>query len=174
MKMLGKRKVRNSVHRSRRMPMYILAGVALALAIALVIVALLGARARGRLGAGQQSLATQIQSNLSGAVQACEQMSLPSANLEGDLLPSMRRRLFAAKELNEVMIDSYGQDSSMINVEIFDQIELALTQIERRLAEGQSTSSEQSTLSAYMAQLEADLSARFAGTELLISRGSLK
>lgn len=174
MKVFKLRRARSHVHRSRRYPMYVSIAALLVLGILLTIVSISKNRVQQKLTLGQHQLAAQIQSNLNSAIQKSEKMSLPGANISDDILPTMQLHMFAADELNEVMIGTYGQESSMINGDIYTQIELAFTQLERNITEGKSTSSTQETLVTYMAQMESDLNARFAGSELLMSRGSLK
>lgn len=168
------KKTRSRVHHTQRYPQYAAVALLVLLAGALIVVSVLRGRAQGQLALGRQQLATQIQSNLGQATRAFERMSLPGADVQGDILPEMKLRLFAAGELNEVMIETYGPQSSMIDQDIFGQIDLAIAQITRNIAEGTSPRLAQDTLSSYMAQMEADLNARFAGSELLMSRGSLK
>lgn len=174
MKAFKIKRSRSPVHKSRHYPLYAAIAVGLVLAVALTVTIIAKNRAQAQLDLGRQQLASQIQSNLNGAFRACEQMTLPGANVEGSLLPTMKQHMYAADEINRVMIDVYGRESSMIDGDIFSQIELAFTQIERSITEGQSITSAHQTLTSYMTQLETDLNARFAGTELLMSRGSLK
>ncbi len=174
MKFFKLKKSRNRVHHTRRYPIYAGIAVVAALVLALAVVSILKSRTDGTLAANRRHLASQIQVNLSQAASACEKSSLPGANLPGDILPAMRLYLYAASELDDVMMDSFGADSSMIDETIFSQIDLSITQIERAIQEGKSTAAMLETLRAYMGQLEQDLEKRFAGTELLMSRGSLK
>ncbi|MEA4898925.1 hypothetical protein ACH6CV_16040 [Bacillota bacterium Meth-B3] len=168
------KKTRSRVHPTQRYPRYAAIALLVALTGALIVVGVLKGRAQGRLAFGRQQLATQIQSNLGQATRTFEKMSLPGANVQGDILPAMKLHLFAAGELNKVMVETYGPQSSMIDQDIFGQIDLAIAQIARNIAEGTSPRLAQDTLSSYMTQMETDLNARFAGSDLLMSRGSLK
>lgn len=172
MKFFHLKRSRSRVHHTQRYPLYGALAALLAVAVALAVVWVGKDRAEESAALARQNLATSIQSDLNAAMRAYERASLPTADLDGDIFPAMRRHLYAARTGNRVMEDTYRE--SVVDEQTLDQIESAMGQVEHMLALGQSTDSALSALGAILGQMEADLSARFADTGLLLSRTALK
>ena len=172
MKFFHLKRSRSRVHHSQRYPLYGALALLLALAVTLTVVWMDKDRAEQSAALARQNLATSVQSDLSAAIRAYESASLPTADLRGDILPSMRRYLYAARVGNRVMLDTYQE--SVVDEQILTQIETAIAQVERTLSLGQSSTSALSALGAALDQMEEELSARFADTGLLLSRSALK
>ncbi len=163
---------RSRVHHSRRYPLYGALALLLVLAVMLTVVWVGKNQAEQRIALGRQNLATSVQSDLNAAIRAYESASLPTADLGGEILPTMRQHLYAARVGNRVMLDTYQEN--VVDEQILTQIETAIAQVERTLTLGQSSTNALSALGTALSQMEEELSARFADTGLLLSRSALK
>ena len=174
MKIFSGKRTRNHVNKRQRYPMYAALTLIACLVIALTVVAVINHRTAERLSYGQQQLASQIQSNITQTIRTFEKMDLPGANVPGELLPAMELYLYAAEELNDVMIEVYGLKQSMFDEETFHQIELAINGVSGNIDRGEPYEASKGILKELIARVETDLNERFAGTGLLMSYSGMK
>lgn len=172
MKFFHLKRSRSRVHHTQRYPLYGALSMVLVIAVVLAVVWVGKDRAEGSAALARQNLATSIQSDLNAAIRAYEKVSLPTANLEDDIFPTMRQHLYAARVGNRIMEDTYKE--TVVDDKTLDQIESALKQVEHLRSLGQTGDADLSALGMVLAQMEADLSARFADTGLLLSRTALR
>lgn len=159
---------RATSHRSNLYPVYAVIAVFAALVIALSVVSILLTQRSKRLEAGYHVLAGQIQSDLNLALRTFEESSLPNTDLAGEVVPAMRMYLYTADSLNEVLVDQYGKGASVLDENLYQQINLALDDIVKLVNFGQSTDGVISQLSAYMATLKTNMEAKFSYNNLLL------
>lgn len=157
---------RATAHRSNLYPVYAVVAVITALALALGVVSVLLVRRAQSLETGYDALTGHIQADLNLALRKFGEASLPKADLAGEIVPTMRMYLYSADSFNEVLTDQYGE--SVLDEDLYQQITLALDDIERRVNAGQSTDSVLSQLGQYMATLETNLASKFSYNNLLL------
>ncbi len=172
MKVFHLKKTRSRVHHTRRHPLYALLALLLIACVTLTILWVKMAGARRQVALARQNLAAGVQTELNAAIRAFEKHELPTADLKGDIIPTMRIRLHAARTGNRIMQDSYRE--FIVEEQTLDQIEDAVDQVDRMLALGQNTSPAIGVLGSCLDQMEADLTLRFADTGLFVSRTALK
>jgi hypothetical protein len=80
----------------------------------------------------------------------------------------MRMYLYAAETANEVLVEQYGPGASLLDENLYQQINLALDDIEKLVKTGQSTDDALSQLSQYMATLKTNLEEKFSYNNLLL------
>ena len=100
-------------------------------------------------------------------------MDLPGTNVAEDVLPTMEQHLYAAGELNDVMIAAYGAQSAL-SAEDFSNVEAALDEVNRMILTGQSTSAAKAELTARMTEMEVAMTTCFGDTDQLKPRTALK
>jgi hypothetical protein len=159
---------RAKAHRSNLYPVYAVIAVFVALALALGVVSLMLTQRAKRLESGYNLLAGHIQTDLNMALRTFEQASLPKADLAGDIVPGMRMYLYAADSFNEVLVDQYGSGASVLDESLYQQINLALDDIEKLVKVGQSTDDALLQLNQYMATLKTNMEAKFSYNNLLL------
>ncbi len=80
---------------------------AFALLLILTLVGFTGqSRLRARLAETQDILAAAIQSDLNDALDSYAGIDRKSANLSGDILPTMRRHMYSAYEMDRILVET--------------------------------------------------------------------
>ena len=164
---------RATAHRSNLYPVYAVIALIAALAIALAVVSVLLSQRAKRLEAGYNALAGHVQTDLNMALRTFDEASLPKVDLAGEVVPGMRMYLYAADTANEVLVDQYGQGASLLDENLYQQITLALDDIEKRVAKGQSTDSALTQLGQYMATLKTNMESKFSYNNLLMPQAAM-
>lgn len=164
---------RATAHRSNLYPVYAVIAVFVALAIALSVVSVMLTNRAKRLETGYNTLVAHIQTDLNMALRTFEQSSLPKADLAGTIVPGMRMYLYSADSFNEVLTDQFGQGASVLDENLYQQINLALDDIEKLVNVGQSTDDALSQLSAYMATLKTNMESKFSYNNLLLPQTAM-
>lgn len=164
---------RATAHRSNLYLVYAVISLIAALVIALSVVSFLLTQRAKRLETGYNLLAGHIQTDLNMALRTFDQASLPKADLSGEVLPGMRMYLYAADSANEVLTDQYGQGSAVLDENLYQQISLALDDIDKLVKKGQSTDNALSQLSQYMATLKTNMEAKFSYNNLLLPQTAM-
>lgn len=109
----------------------------------------------------QDILAASIQSDLSDALDCYAGIDRKSANLADDILPTMRRHFYAANEMNRVLVETFGEEYSMLDPEQYESFEAIMARFDQLLAAGQSTDPARETLAVCMDDIRASLTGRF-------------
>ncbi len=164
---------RATAHRSNLYPVYAIIALIAALAIALTVVSVLLSQRAKRLEAGRDALAAHVQTDLNMALRTFDEASLPKADLAGEVVPGMRMYLYAAETANEVLVEQYGPGASLLDENLHQQINLALDDIEKQVAKGQSTDGALQQLGQYMATLKTDMEAKFSYNNLLLLQSAM-
>ena len=112
------------------------------------------AKVRGDL---QQMTMEQID----GAMSAYGGIDLRSANVEGNILPAMRKHFYYAQSLDNAVVILFGDKYEIFDDGIFQEFEDALKQYDQLNKRGQSTAPARAMLDECMKKLSSSLSARF-------------
>ena len=116
---------------------------------------------RAQLNETQDILAASIQSDLSDALNSYEGIDRKSADLAGDILPTMRTHMYAAYEMNRILVETFGEEYSMLDAAQYESFEAVMNRFDQLLAAGQSTDPAKETLAACMNDLKNSLAGRF-------------
>jgi hypothetical protein len=154
-------------------PVYAVISLLAVLVIALAVVSVLLTQRAKRLETGYNALAGHIQTDLNMALRTFDQASLPKANLAGEVVPGMRMYLYAADTTNEVLIDQFGKGAAVLDEDLYQQISLALDDIEKLVNVGQSTDNALTQLGQYMATLKTNLESKFSYNNLLLPQAAM-
>lgn len=161
MRVFQLKRSRNLANRSRFYPLYALAALSLTLAIALGVVGVLKARDSRVLSANREQLRSGIESDLTMVLRTYEQVSLPRADVAGELLPTMRMHLYSAYSLNNILTDTYGANSSVLDYELYNQLNAAMDEVDRQINAGQIVDYKSATLTSYIGEMQGVMAQAF-------------
>lgn len=163
-------KRRNYTHPGEK---YMLAGAA-GIFVLLLVLTLSAFSAKGSLqmqmNDAREMMAASIQRDMNQVLSSYEAIDRKSANLAGDILPTMRQHMYAAYEMNRVLTQTFGDEYSMIDAEHYDAFQSVMDQYDQLLAAGQSTDPARENLTACMTNLEQVLANRFTADGGLLPR----
>ncbi|MDL2206276.1 hypothetical protein LJC33_05125 [Eubacteriales bacterium OttesenSCG-928-N13] len=160
-------------NRVRLNPVYVLCALVLALAIALTVVSVMKARSDRLVYDSREELRTGIQNDLTMIMRTYDQFTLPRVDVAGSLLPTIRTHLYSAYSLNNVLIDVYGMDASIVSHEFYTTVSNAIDQTNREIEAGQRVDFTENPMTACMAEMELLLVNSF-GEGSLLSQTVLK
>lgn len=166
-----KRTKRRNYHNPRNK--YLLSSIAGAFALLLILTIIGFAGKNGlqmQLNETQDMLAASIQSDMSKALNSHEGINRKSADLPGEILPTMRRHMYAAYEMNRVLTETYGEDYSMLDSDQYDSFESIMDELDQLIAAGQSTDPAKEQLAICMENLKMSLSNRFTAEGSLLPK----
>lgn len=144
---------------------------AFALLLVFAVVAVSGrSRLQTQLSETQDILAASVQSNITKAMNSYEGINRKSADLSGDILPTMRRHLYAAYGMNRVLVETFGEEYSMIESTQYEQFENIMDQFDRLIASGQSTDPAKESLALCMEDMKNSLTNRFTAEGSLLPK----
>lgn len=144
---------------------------AFALLVILVLVGFSGRNnLRALLGETQDILASSIQSDLNDALDSYEGIDRKSANLADDILPTMRRHMYAAHEMNKILVETFGEEYSMLDAAQYESFEAIMKRFDQLIAAGQSTDPAKETLAACMNDLRSSIAGRFTAEGNLLPK----
>ena len=142
-----------------------------ALLLILVLVGFSGRNSlRAQLSETQDILAAAIQSDLSDALDSYEGIDRKSANLADDILPTMRRHMYAAHEMNKILVETFGEEYSMLDTAQYESFEAIMKRFDQLIAAGQSTDPAKETLTACMNDLRSSMAGRFTAEGNLLPK----
>ncbi|MDO4547028.1 MAG: hypothetical protein Q4D04_02920 [Clostridia bacterium] len=173
MKRLRLRRTRNSVHRTQRYPLYAAIIVIALLCVTVAILLVQKNRLDSLTNTSLNEMAASIQSDVKIAVQECAKISLPGAKVQDEILPNMRLHLYAAKQMNESMINVY--DFEMLDEDAYSRAQSAIDAIEAQISKGRTYDEELAELTQAMEELEKSVDAHFPDVEnLLIPQSNVR
>ena len=123
-----------------------------------------------QLGETREMLAASIQSNMTIVLRNSENLSRKSPALVQEALPAIRRHMYAANEMNAILVESFGEDYSMIDQAQYESFESIINRYDQLLATGQSTSQAAEQLTECMEQFRIALSNRFTADGSLLPK----
>ncbi len=133
--------------------------------ILLVVMLLFASSGRNRLqnqmDEGMEIIAASIQRDVSDALSSYRAIDRKSADLEGYILPTMKKHMHSAHSMNRVLTEIYGEEYSMIDEATYEQFQAVMSEFDRLLAAGQSTTSAKEQLIPCMNSFQNMLLNRF-------------
>ena len=90
--------------------------------------------------------------------------------LVSEALPAIRRHMYAANEMNDILVETFGEDYSMIDQAQYESFESIINRYEQLLATGQSTAQTAEQLTECMEQFRIALSNRFTADGALLPK----
>lgn len=118
----------------------------------------------------REMMAASIQRDMNEVLGSYKTIDRKSADLTGDILPTMRQHLYAAYEMNRVLTQTFGDQYSMIDDEHYKTFQSIMDQYDQLLAAGQSTDPARENLTTCMTNLEQVLANRFTADGGLLPR----
>ena len=118
----------------------------------------------------REMMAASIQRDMNEVLGSYKTIDRKSADLTGDILPTMRQHMYAAYEMNRVLTQTFGDQYSMIDDEHYKTFQSIMDQYDQLLAAGQSTDPARENLTACMTNLEQVLANRFTADGGLLPR----
>ena len=166
-----KRTKKRNYHNPREKYILSSLGGAFLLLILLVLIGFNGkSRLHLKLTDTQDMLAASIQSDVSSAMNCYESIHRKNADLSGDILPTMRRHMYAANEMNRILTETFGEEYSMIDPAQYDSFEAVMEQFDQLLAAGQSTEPAKENLTLCMEDLKNSIAHRFTAEGNLLPK----
>lgn len=168
MKRFHLKKQRSLVSNRKRIPLYATAAVILALAIAFGAALINRNSVNRALIASRENLVLSVRASITAIARAHERMSRPGADVAGDLLPTMQLNLHTAEALNDVLVDSYGEQYAVLNDDLFRKLNDDLITLSDTLDKGQIITDVQTAIGQTLADVETALIARFGADDGLM------
>ena len=111
-----------------------------------------------------------VVSDMSEALDSYAGIDRKSANLADDILPTMRRHMYTAYEMNKVLVETFGAEYSMLDTEQYESFEAIMKRFDQLLAAGQSTDPAKETLAVCMEDIKSSLAGRFTAEGNLLPK----
>ena len=162
-------------YRHRQISPFIWVGLALVVALfAWALVAQIGKnQLSAQLSGTRDQLAVRIQDNLNQALSGFDEMSRRSTDAQRELLPEVKRYLYAADLLNDMLRDIYGENYSLMDENLYGLMESTMDEYAQLLSQGQSATEAHDSLSAYMDQISGVLSTRFGVNGMVLPKTAM-
>ena len=171
-----KRRQKRSFHpTSRQIKRYACVG-AVALLLFFAIFGMCSrAAARARLARTRDLLAASIQDDMNQVLISYDSMSRKSNSaIVEDVLPGMERHMYSASTLNAILVETFGEKYSVLDVSLYRDFEAVVAEYANKIAMGQSTAEAAQSMTVCMNNLENALRSRFGEDGLLMPRTALK
>lgn len=121
----------------------------------------------------REMMAASIQSDMNRVIRAYETIDHKSADLAGDVLPTMKQHMYSANSMNDVLKETFGDEYSMFDPEQYDSFLSIMDQFDQLIATGQSTNAAKDSLVPCMENLKVTLANRFTADGGLLPRTAL-
>ena len=121
----------------------------------------------------REMMAASIQSDMNKVIRAYETIDHKSADLAGDVLPTMKKHMYSANEMNDVLLETFGSDYSMFDHEQYDAFMAVMNQFDQLIATGQSTNAAKENLVVCMEDLKTSIANRFTADGGLLPRTAM-
>ncbi len=165
---------RNYQNPAEKYALYGLAGV-FTLMLVMMIVGFSGrSRLSGLLMETREMMAASIQSDMNKVLQSYDSIDRKSADLGGDILPTMRQHMYAANSMNKVLTETFGEEYSMIDPALYERFQGIMEEFDQLMAAGQSTAAAKESLTTCMTDIEVALGNRFGADGLLLPQTAAK
>ena len=133
--------------------------VVAALMAAAVVGFVLFGLSQARLKGVREDMRQMVQEQLDGAMTAYSCIDLRSSNVEGDILPTMRKHFDYAQALDNAVVILFGNRYETFDDAIFLRFQDAMSQYDQLNKRGQSTGAAREALDACMGELSKNLGA---------------
>lgn len=127
-----------------------------------------------QLDEAREMMAASIQSDVQQALSSYESIGRKSADLQNDVLPALRRHMHSAYAMNRVLTETFGEEYSMIDDDLYENFENSMQQFDSLLSAGQSTDPAKEILTACMDGMKIALNNRFTDDGNLLPRTASK
>ena len=146
---------------------------------ALLLVAVFGlvgrSNAMKRLDRTREALTASIQDNMNQVLNQYDGMARKNNTaIAEDVLPGMQQHMYAARTLNALLTESFGEKYSVFSPELYSSFEEAVAAYEKQISMGQSTTDAAEQMNRCMSGIETALNDRFGTDGLLAPRTALK
>ena len=142
--------------------------IALVLIVLVCIFAANANSARNEYAQARDSFGEDLYTNLYMFARSYDGVTLAGADVQGSILPSMRRYYIAAIALDDAVTNAYGQRYQLLDQTTRDAIDAAFEAFDDAFAQGDTTSEAVSSMSACVQSVEQLLTTRYdAATRLL-------
>ena len=165
-----RKRARDYRHPYKRYALYAAGGAYALLLLALLITLSAKNAANRTLEECRDVMAASIQENMNQALRSFDEINRRSADLQGEILPSMKQRLYAADAMNRAMVETFGEQYSVYDLSQYENFAAIMAKFDELLATGQSTDEAKLTLASYMTQVEELVSERFGPNGLLLPK----
>ena len=92
-------------------------------------------------------MAISIRTDLNGVLQSYDTMERRSTDVGGDAIPTMKRYMYSAYNMNRLLVTAAGENYSIIDSADYNNFQAILGEYEKLLQNGQNTSEVSATLS---------------------------
>ena len=123
-----------------------------------------------RLNEAQEMMAASIQNDMNKVLRAHDTIDHKSADLSGDILPTMKQHMYAANEMNKALTETFGEEYSMIDPKQYEEFLSIMEQFDHLLAAGQSTAPAKESLVLCMDSMETALANRLTAEGNLLPK----
>lgn len=114
-----------------------------------------------QLDEAREMMAASISTDMRQALGSYENIDRKSADLQNDILPTMQQHMHSAYTMNRVLTETFGEEYSMIDAELYESFESIMKHFDNLLAAGQSTDPAKEELVACMDGMKTALNNRF-------------
>ncbi|MDD7413559.1 MAG: hypothetical protein SOT76_04555 [Eubacteriales bacterium] len=151
----------------------------IAAACVLLFVAIFALVSRGnalrRLDKTREALTASIQDNMNQVLNQYDSMARKNNTaIAEDILPGMQQHMYAARTLNTLLTESFGEKYAVLTPELYSSFEEAVAAYEKQISMGQSTADAAERMTRCMTGIETALNDRFGKDGLLSPRTALK
>lgn len=146
---------------------YVIAGLAFVVCVALGVMSYLTVRNGQQANQARLQLRSGIETDLTQVVRTFEEISAPRADVQGTLLPKMRTHLYSAYAFNRVLTDAFGQGETVLDNQLYRDMEGAMDAMDKLIDQGQGITAAQGTLEEYVQQVRVILSGNLAGDSMV-------
>lgn len=173
MKDMRLKRTRSRVNKRPLYPVYALCALCVLAVVALVAVIILNSRSVTALSNARARLSERTQQEINLALRAYDRIDLPGADLRGDILPEMRKNIYAAAALNQTFIDTYGMERAVAAPQTFTAMNDAIDRLDAAIQAGQTGTNEREQLKSAVLAIETEMAQRLAGSDLLQHKSAL-
>ena len=137
------------------------AAVVLALIIALVIVSCSRAGLSKEYEAARNEFGFDLYSNISAMISKYDEASLIGADLQENIIPSMKQSYILARSIDDSIAEAFGAQYLVLNESIRGSLDSAFEKFDTAFSTGMATDDAQASMSSCISTLRELLSTRF-------------
>lgn len=116
----------------------------------------------------RDALSASIQDNMNQVLNQYDSMARKNnTTIAEDVLPSMQQHMYAARTLNSLLTEAFGEKYSVLSSELYASFEEAVAAYEKQISMGQSTADAAEQMTRCMNGIETALNDRFGKEGLL-------
>lgn len=154
-------RTRSFEHQGEKYLLIALAGSFILLVVMLLFAFSGKSRLQAQMDESLEMMAASVQSDVYNALNSYRTIDHKSADVEGDILPTMKRHMYSAHSMNRVLTETFGEEYSLIDEESYNEFESVMREFDRVLSAGQSTKAAKELLVPCMNKFQNMLLNRF-------------